>query len=228
VFDVGLQTSTTDELSSSVRSENLRRLLKNLVLDGLSVRPGVLVIEDVHWLTPLRRHYSLSSQTGKPITVVLTSRTEAVQGHVLQRIADIDYLKLKSLDESDTAELVSSSLEHADIPVWLQQAIWQRTGGNPFFVGEICRMIKQRRPETWPRIVPRVETFEDDSSITLPQSARAAVLPRTDTLLFDEQFVLKVASAMGPPFSVSAIEAIELISNQGINAAECSRRPHRY
>ena len=86
----------------------------------------------------------------------------------LRQIADIDFLKLKPLDEVDTAELVSSSLDQADIPAWLQQAIWQRTGGNPFFVGEICRMIKQRRPETWPRIVPRVETFEEDNSITLP------------------------------------------------------------
>ena len=223
VLDIGLQgTSITNELSSSVRSENLRRLLKNLVLDGLSVGSSVLVIEDVHWLDVASAALLAELvQTGKPITVVLTSRTEAVQGHVLQRIADIDYLKLKSLDESDTAELVSSSLEHADIPAWLQQAIWQRTGGNPFFAGEICRMIKQRRPETWPRIVPRVETFEDDSSITLPQSARAAVLNRTDTLLPDEQFVLKVASAMGPTFSVSDVEAVELINNAGINAAEC-------
>ena len=202
VLDIGLEgTSTTDELSSSVRSENLRRLLKNLVLDGLSAGPSVLVIEDVHWLDAASAALLADLvQTGKPITVVLTSRTETVQGHVLQRIADIDYLKLKPLDESDTAELVSSSLEQAEIPVWLQQAIWQRTGGNPFFVGEICRMIKQRRPETWPRIVPRVETFDDDSSITLPQSARAAVLNRTNTLLPDEQFVLKVASAMGPDF----------------------------
>jgi class 3 adenylate cyclase len=223
VLDIGLEgTSTTDELSSSVRSGNLRRLLKNLVLDGLSAGPSVLVIEDVHWLDAASATllYDLV-HTGKPITVVLTSRTESVPGHFLQRLADIDYLKLKPLDEADTAELISSSLEHADIPVWLQQAIWQRTGGNPFFVAEICRMIKQRRPETWPRIVPRVETFDEDSSITLPQSARAAVLNRTDTLLPDEQFVLKVASATGPTFTVADIEAIELINNAGINAAEC-------
>jgi class 3 adenylate cyclase/tetratricopeptide (TPR) repeat protein len=223
VLDIGLQgTSTTDELSSSVRSENLRRLLKNLVLDGLLAGPSVLLIEDVHWLDAASAALLAELvQTGKPITVVLTSRTEAVQEHILQRIADIDYLKLKPLDEADTAELVSSSLEHADIPVWLEQAIWQRTGGNPFFVGEICRMIKQRRPETWPRIIPRVETFDEDNSITLPQSARAAVMNRTDTLLSDEQFVLKVASAIGTTFTVADLEAIELISDARINAAEC-------
>jgi len=222
VLDIGLQgTSTTDELSSGVRSENLRRLLKNLVLDGLLVRPSVLVIEDVHWLDAASA--TLLAElvlTGKPITVLLTSRPEAVQGRILQRIPDIDYLKLEPLDEADTAELVRWSLEHADIPVWLQQAIWQRTGGNPFFVGEICRMIKQRRPETWPRIIPRVET-DEDNSITLPQSARAAVMNRTDTLLSDEQFVLKVASAIGPTFTVADLEAIELISDAGINATDC-------
>ena len=83
-------------------------------------------------------------------------------------------------------------------------------------------MIKQRRPETWAHIVPSVEASEEESLGTLPQSARAAVLNRTDTLLPDEQFVLKVASAvMGPTFTVADIEAIKLIHNAGINAAEC-------
>jgi class 3 adenylate cyclase len=220
VLDVGLEgTSKIDDLASGVRAENLRRLLKDLVLDGLSPGPSVLVLEDVHWLdAPSAALLADLIQASKQITVVLTSRTDSVRG--LRRVADINYLRLKPLDEADTAELVSSSLEQADIPAWLQQAIWQRTGGNPFFVGEICRMIKQRRPETWPRIVPRVETFEEDNSITLPQSARAAVLNRTDTLLPDEQFVLKVASAMGPTFTVADFEAIDLITNAGINAAE--------
>src|SRR5262249_5742877 len=220
VLDIGLQgTPPADEVSSGVRAENLRRLIKDLILDGLSDGPGVWVGEDAHWLdAPSAALLTDLIQSGKPITVVLTSRTESVRG--LQRVTDIDYLNLKPLNEVDTAELVSSSLEQADIPAWLHQAIWQRTGGNPFFVGEICRMIKQRRPETWPRIVPRVETFEEDNSITLPQAARAAVLNRTDTLLPDEQFVLKIASAMGPTFSVADFEAIDLITNAGINAAE--------
>jgi predicted ATPase len=94
-----------------------------------------------------------------PITVVLTSRTDSVKG--LRRIADIDFLKLKPLDEeADTAELVSSSLDQADIPARLQQAIWQRTGGNPFFVGEICRMIKQRRPGDLAADCPRVKPLK--------------------------------------------------------------------
>ena len=223
VLDIGLEgTSTTDELSSGVRSENLRRLLKNLVLDGMSSGPSVLLIEDVHWLDAASAALLADIvQTGKPVIVLLTSRSELIRGHILQRVVDIVYIKLKPLDEADTAEFVSASLDQADIPLWLQQAIWQRTGGNPFFVGEICRMIKQRRPETWARIVPSVEASEEESLGTLPQSARAAVLNRTDTLLPDEQFVLKVASAMGPTFTVADIEAIELIHNAGINAAEC-------
>ena len=62
-------------------------------------------------------------QTGKPVIVLLTSRTESIRGHVLQRVVDIVYIKLKPLDEADTAEFVSASLNQADIPLWLQQAI---------------------------------------------------------------------------------------------------------
>jgi hypothetical protein len=223
VLDIGLEgTSITDDLASSVRYENLRRLLKNFVIDGMSANRSVLIVEDVHWLDAASAALLADVlQEEPPITVVLTSRSEKLPQEILQRVIDVSYLTLEPLDEDQTAELVNSSLEHASIPVWLHQAIWQRTGGNPFFVGEICQMIKQRRPETWPRIVPRLETFDEDNSIVLPQSARIAVLNRTDALLGDEQFVLKIASAMGPTFTVSDLEAIELIKNAGINASEC-------
>ena len=82
-------------------------------------------------------------------------------------------------------------------------------------------MIKQRRPETWSRIVPHAETLDESSLMTLPQSARAAVLSRTDALVPDEQFALKLASAMGVSFAVADLEAIELIHEAGINVADC-------
>ena len=222
VLDVGLaESSTTNELTSNVRSENLRRLLKDLLLDGLSAGPNVLVVEDVHWLDAASEALLADLlRTNSRIAVVLTSRTVEL-GERLTNILRIKYLNLQSLSEADTAKLVSSSLDQAEIPAWLQRAIWDRTDGNPFFVGEICRMIKQRRPETWSRIVPHAEALDESSLMTLPQSARAAVLSRTDALVPDEQFALKLASAMGVSFAVADLEAIELIDEAGINVADC-------
>jgi class 3 adenylate cyclase len=223
VFDIGLkETSTTLELSTSVRSENLRRLLKDLVLAGLTDQPSVILIEDVHWLDAASRARLVDIvRAGRPIAVALTSRTRELNAPVPGNIGFVEYLELQPLGEADTTKLVSSFLNQLDIPAWLQHAIWDRTGGNPFFIGEICRMIKQRRPETWSRIVPHAEAIAESNLVTLPQSARAAVLSRTDALLPDEQFALKIASAMGVSFSVADLEQIELIHDAGINGAEC-------
>jgi class 3 adenylate cyclase/tetratricopeptide (TPR) repeat protein len=219
VLDLGLeQTPTTNALSGPVRSDNLRGLLKTIILDGLRARPSILVIEDAHWLDV--SSVALLAElmrSGEPVAVVLTART----GHRIEGFAGLDRLSLKPLSEADTAELVSSSLGQPDTPVWLQQAIWERTGGNPFFIGEICRVIKQRRPETRVRIVPHPDIGEEGSLVALPQSARAAVLSRTDLLLPDEQFVLKIASAVAASFTAADLEAIDLIKDIGVNVAQC-------
>ncbi|HSR75346.1 MAG TPA: AAA family ATPase, partial [Xanthobacteraceae bacterium] len=218
VLDLGLEpTPTTEALSGPVRSDNLRGLLKTIVLDGLRARPSILVIEDAHWLDV--SSVALLAElmrSGEPVTVVLTART----GHRIEGFSGLDRLSLKPLSEADTAELVSSSLGQPDTPVWLQQAIWDRTGGNPFFIGEICRVIKQRRPETRVRIVPHPDIGDEGSLVALPQSARAAVLSRTDLLLPDEQFVLKIASAVAASFTVADLEAIDLIKEIGVNVAQ--------
>ena len=219
VLDLGLdQTPTTDALSGSVRSDNLRELLKNIILDALPAGPSILVIEDVHWLDVSSGALLAElMRAGGLVTVVLTART----GHRIDSFTGLDRLNLKPLGEADTAELVSSSLGQPDTPVWLQQAIWDRTGGNPFFIGELCRVIKQRGPETKVRIVPHAEVADEGSLVALPQSARAAVLSRTDLLHPDEQFVLKIASAIAASFTATDLEAIDLIQEIGVNIAQC-------
>jgi class 3 adenylate cyclase len=221
-LDIGVKgPSTSLELPTSARSERLRRLLKELVLDGLNDRPTVLLIEDVHWLDAASWDLLFEIiRTGKSIRVALTSRTKELNAPVSGKLGFVEYLELHALGEADTTKLVSLCLNQLDIPDWLQRAIWDRTEGNPFFVGEICQMMKQRRPETWARVVPNPEALTE-STVTLPQSARAAVLSRTDALLPDEQFVLKIASAIGVSFSVSGLEEIEIIHNAGINSADC-------
>jgi class 3 adenylate cyclase/tetratricopeptide (TPR) repeat protein len=219
VLDLGLdQTATTGALSGSVRSDNLRELLKSIVLDALLATPSILVIEDAHWLDVSSGALLAElMRAGGPVTAVLTART----GHRIDGFTGLDRLNLKPLSEADTADLVSASLGQPDTPVWLQHAIWDRTGGNPFFIGEICRGIKQRRPETKVRIVPHAEGADEGSLVALPQSARAAVLSRTDLLLPDEQFVLKIASAVAASFTVADLEAIELIQEIGVNVTQC-------
>ena len=215
------ESSSTGEMPRSVRSENLRRLVRDLMLDALLVQPSVLIVEDIHWLDAASASVLTDLvRSGKPITVVTTSRTELPRGHPLQQIVDVDYLTLNALDEARTAELVKSCLRRTNIPSSLQQAIWQRTGGNPFFVGEICRVIERQRPGVDTSRVPVADGLDEDSLVALPQSARAAVLNRTDSLLPDDQFILKIASAMAPAFTVSEIEAVDLVGNAGINVVK--------
>jgi len=221
ILDLDLpQSAAIHEMQSSVRSDNLRRLLKNLLLALLCERPRILLIEDYHWIDAASTNLLAELvSSGKPIRLVLTSRNELARDDAL-RTAHVQLVRLDSLDEANTAELIKLSLQGTDISRALEDAIWQRTGGNPFFIAELCRVIQQR--QDFP-----VEPPGDDPSgrsLGLPQSARAAVLNRTDNLSADGQFLLKVASAMGPAFRVSDFEDNELIRKAGLDVAACISR----
>ena len=67
----------------------------------------------------------------------------------------------------------------------------ERTQGNPFFIEEIARALRER-DLAWTARPP------------LPMTIQGALLARLDTLPLEERYVLQVASAIGPLFRTCA------------------------
>ncbi len=214
------QSASLREMPSSVRFDNLRLLLKHLFLDIMYERPSVLLIEDYQWIDLASANLLVDlASSGESINIVLTSRSELAGDDALRQAAELVQLKLESLDQAYTAELIKSSLQGIHVSAALKGAIWQRTGGNPFFVGELCRVIQHRQ-----NLPPELSGDNDAELAELPQSARAAVLNRTDNLSVDDQFVLKIASVMGSAFCPDDFEGNELIQKAALDPRTCISR----
>jgi tetratricopeptide (TPR) repeat protein len=212
VVDLGIKTTAIcDQLSSAARAENLRQLLRQLILDWFGSSGGIIALEDVHWLDSASALLVKDlAKSRAPIAFLMTTR-----GGFPALDAPMAMVRLVPLGPGDTIELTTSLLGKRAIPPSVQAAIWDRTGGNPFFVTELCRTLVPEHRE---------KASLQTKAITLPVSAQAAVLSRTDLLPANDLFVLKVASAMSGSFSAGNLTQLGSLQKIGSDITACVSR----
>lgn len=163
---------------------------------GLSERaPTLVVIEDAEHIdrasARLLRHlaYRLPPRT----LLVLCLRDPPGSRHLplLELLADLgsrglaDRVTLEPLPRSDLASLVST-WTGADAPAALVRALWDATGGNPFFAGEIVRDLASRD-----------EVGLVAGSLRVPTAVRDVLRQRRRTLSPAAQDLVGCAAVLG-------------------------------
>jgi DNA-binding CsgD family transcriptional regulator len=189
--------------SSHVPAEVARvRLAEVLVrvLDSFD-RPPLLVLDDMQWAYP--ESLELFGHVARLATgsLVVCCRGSGLDlGHPLaQRLAEVqrqrecEYVPLTSLSRKDAAALLEQAaggpLDNA-----LVDAVYDESGGNPFFLGELGRHLHRDRPP--------------DPVRGLPESIRAAVGLRLSGLSAQARHVLALASVFTAGFGFAELQAL--------------------
>ncbi len=115
-------------------------------------RPLILVLEDLHWAD--RSTLNLLDMLARgldevPILVIGTFCADEVQRRhplrallaELDRLEVVNRLRLGRFSEAQTGELVSALLGERSTPRLIKE-IFERTGGNAFFVEELARAVR--------------------------------------------------------------------------------------
>ncbi len=134
--------------ASGTDAGRLMHVLKSLIRSIGSRRPAVLVMDDVQWADPASRDaltYLLAGLANERLLVLATVRDEGVSADDpvhgwladLRRLPAVTELPLARLDLTETAEQVALLLEAAPASS-LVQAVYDRTGGNPYLVELLC------------------------------------------------------------------------------------------
>ena len=169
-------------------------------LDGLAAAgPTVLVFEDLHWadeaLLDFLEHLVEWSQ-GVPLLVLCAARPELYErrpgwGAGLRNAQTIN---LPPLSDPETAELVSQLTTSTVLNRELEQAVLDRSGGNPLYAEEFVRLLADRG------LSPH-ETV-------LPESVQALIAARLDTLSPERKSLLQDAAVLGKVFWAGALGEI--------------------
>jgi class 3 adenylate cyclase/tetratricopeptide (TPR) repeat protein len=206
-----------DPLSGAGR-EAARRLIVDAwcrYFASFGSQPMVTMIEDIHWADDalLDLLDQLAARTAVGVLFLCLARPEVFDQHpnwgrASTNFATIELTPLSSTEE----EMLVGHLMDGEVSPALTATIVQRAEGNPFFAGELVRMLMEdgsieRRAGAW--------TMVGDLPGDLPDTIQGAIAARIDRLAPSEKRTLQDASVVGRLFWDGALEALS-----GADAAE--------
>jgi DNA-binding SARP family transcriptional activator len=114
-----------------------------------AVRPTVVVLDDLHWADPstlrLLRYVTPALATTR-LLIVATFRDDEVAGELaetlaaLAREAHVERIEVRGLTEGDVGRVLAETLDATPADDVIRD-IAERSAGNPFFVGELARLL---------------------------------------------------------------------------------------
>ncbi len=172
--------------------------------------PVVLVFDDLHWADrptlQLLRHLVRSPAPRRALYLGTYRESEISERHLLheligdlRREGTLRRLELTGLSESEVAELVAE-LSAAPATESFVRALAGETDGNPFFIEEVVRHIR----DTAGALTEEV-TLEEAG---VPDGVREVTARRLRRLSENGRAVLLVASVIGREFDYDVLEAV--------------------
>jgi class 3 adenylate cyclase/tetratricopeptide (TPR) repeat protein len=203
---VGADVPATTE-SQAIAEEFVRRRVADTVLRTLDVActgPLLIIAEDAHWFddTTAEICARLAAAASERRWMICATRRPGLGGLQVPN-ADTS-LSLTLLSDDAALELVEGATETAPLRPHERDGLVARAGGNPLFLEELLRMVRDTSIESLPDTLDAVAMREIDS---LPE------IPRR---------VLRLASVLGRSFERSLLG--ELLAAESV---EVGRDPLR-
>lgn len=186
-------------------------------LQRVSLRvPLLLILDDLHWAD--QSSLDLLSFVGREIEtsriVVLGAYRDTELDHapqlvqiraVLNRCPYFQHLALSGLGEVDVGRLIERVLNHPPGDEVIS-AIYERTEGNPFFVGEVARLVADEG---------LTYTSARDGIITsIPPAVKDVLQQRFSRLSNNCRATLSAAAVAGREFTLGILEALTVHTRQ--------------
>jgi DNA-binding CsgD family transcriptional regulator/tetratricopeptide (TPR) repeat protein len=170
--------------------------------------PTVIVLEDLHWADPstlLALHQLFRRLPHLPLALFVTLRPSPWNPELDRLLGNFlatggSHLRLGNMDPDEVAALVTEVVGTPPGPT-LSQAV-EGAGGNPLFVTELLRAL----------LSEGAIEFRDGRAelpeFVLPPLFRLLILRQLGTLPIETIEVLRVASILGPSFSLAELSTV--------------------
>ncbi len=184
------------------------------LLVGLSAAaPIVVVLDDAQWadVASLRLLEYVAGEIRSARVLVVTAFREAEQGEslgatlaTLAPLPHTERIAVGGLPEGDVGRIVAGVLDR-EPDAELVSVVAQRTGGNPFFVRELVRLIESGSGES-DVVPPTVREVIDRRLARLPDAVRALL---SAAAVAGREFDVRVAASVASLSEDDALDAID-------------------
>jgi class 3 adenylate cyclase/tetratricopeptide (TPR) repeat protein len=174
--------------------------LRRLLLRAAEVRPQVVVFEDLHWMDQATEAFLTLIIDSIPTSRVLCLLT--YRPGYAHPFGDRTYymrLALPTLSTADTVQMAQAMLATEQLPEALQALIIQKAEGNPFFVEEVVKALREtgamrREGDRYVLARPFDETM-------VPDTIQDVLMARIDRLEEAPKKTLQLAAVIGREFT---------------------------
>lgn len=191
-------------LPKHLAGEDLRLAIQEALLGIFTCssksEPLVLFFEDWQWADETSDDVLkqiVESLLNFPILLVITTRPEKSLdfGNLSQQTS----MRLGPLDSSSSKAIIQSIIQANTVPENLIRTIHDHTGGNPFFLEELCNsLLEGGKILIQSGVAVLTDAWE---KVRLPETVEAVIRTRLDRLSSADREVLRVASVAGREFS---------------------------
>ena len=217
------RVGTGDAAEIEWRAEATLRSLRRFLGALARRRPVVLLLSDVHWADErllLLLEQLLASLAALPFVAITTARwtVDEQRWQVPPGRHSTVVLNLDPLNREATAELVAELLG-ANVQPHIADQLYERSGGNPFFLEEISMLLRETGV-----VGPGARSDHEERSIAeLPDTLRGLVAARLDALSAPERRLVDAASVFGGGGSIADLLAMTAPEVE----ADLDAEPHR-
>ncbi len=188
--------------------ERMKRELVALFEEISRIRPLVLFLDDLHWAdastVDLLAYLSRRLASIRVFLLVAYRQSEMVLGRhpfiavrqELQKQNLCREVEIGLLSLEDVTNYLALEIPRDDTPRDFAEFIYRRTEGNPLFMTDLVRHLRERGT-----LGESLDSMERD----LPESVRSMVQRRIDQLDQDELALLAAASVQGYEFDASIV-----------------------
>ena len=178
--------------------------------------PLLIILDDLQWTDQsslLLMHYLARGVYNQTLLLLGAYRdTDVDEKHPLspvltelnrERLLQSTSIKRMSLD--DVSEMIKHILDQDDVPREFCERVYEKTRGNPFFVEEVIKSLKEEE------VIYREENkwrIKEVSSIEFPKTVKSVIKKRVGRLDDQCQNVLTLASFVGKDFSFEALRGV--------------------
>ncbi len=198
-------------LPARLQGKELRKAMEEalaaIITLNTQLRPMVMILEDWHWSDDASQS-ALKNLIGvtasNPFMLVVTYRPVYPASW-----GDLSYhtpVILKSLDASNTENIIKSVTGATHLPERLGELIHDRTSGNPLFIEEVCYSLIEEGV-----VVVKGEEAtlsKSLSKLSLPDTVQAIIRTRLDRLDRNTKEAIRLASVIGRVFGRQILERI--------------------
>lgn len=200
-------------ISPEQERDRLFEAVSQFMINLSKETPLLIILDDLQWTDQsslLLLHYLARGVYREPLLLLGAYRdTDIDERHPLSPVLTelnrerlLQPAQLKRMSLNDVLEMIKQILNQDDIPREFCELVYEKTRGNPFFVEEVIKSLKEeevlfREENRW--------KFKEVSRIEFPKTVKSVIKARISRLDEDCQNILTLASFVGNDFSFEAI-----------------------